>query len=501
MKLTLESYRDKLLGCFTGKNIGGTLGAPFECHRGVWNLDYYTHDISKGVLPNDDLDLQLVFLNAIKKFGRDVDSHILSEYWLSFIVANWSEYGAGKNNLSQGLLPPISGRYENPNKDSCGAFIRSEIWACLNPGHPEKAVQYAYEDATVDHADEGVYAEIFCAALESAAFCESDMHTLINIALSYIPENCDISKAVNCALECHRQGIGWKAARKRILNIVPGSFGMLLGYKDMKPEPDVPVGPMGYDAPSNIGLMIIGWIYGEGDFSKSICIAAGCGEDADCTAGTLASVMGIISGLSGIDNRWTDPIGNEIKTISINVADTDGAVPQTTEQLVDELVSLMPEFMYGYYDVSKQTITCSDNLYCKPERINSYRSYDFRKALTDNANSVHHKSLPFDTFINYSNSINILPGEKKKLHITFENNLLRRQWLELNWTLPTCVHIEGGNSKLICLPSNHGEIGRAETDVILCFDESLPCKIELILSVSSSKCSKKILIPVMLLKK
>ena len=245
MKLTLESYRDKLLGCFTGKNIGGTLGAPFECYRGVWDLDYYTHDISKGVLPNDDLDLQLVFLNAIKKFGRDVDSHILSEYWLSFIVANWSEYGAGKNNLSQGLLPPISGRYENPNKDSCGAFIRSEIWACLNPGHPEKAVRYAYEDATVDHADEGVYAEIFCAALESAAFCESDMHTLINIALSYIPEDCDISKAVQCAIECYRQGIDWKTARKRILNIVPGSFGMLSGYKDMEPEPDVPVGPMG----------------------------------------------------------------------------------------------------------------------------------------------------------------------------------------------------------------------------------------------------------------
>lgn len=501
MKLTLESYRDKLLGCFTGKNIGGTLGAPFECYRGVWDLDYYTHDISKGVLPNDDLDLQLVFLNAIKKFGRDVDSHILSEYWLSFIVANWSEYGAGKNNLSQGLLPPLSGRYENPNKDSCGAFIRSEIWACLNPGHPEKAVRYAYEDATVDHADEGVYAEIFCAALESAAFCESDMHTLINIALSYIPEDCDISKAVQCAIECYRQGIDWKTARKRILNIVPGSFGMLSGYKDMKPEPDVPVGPMGYDAPSNIGLMIIGWLYGEGDFSKSICIAAGCGEDADCTAGTLASVMGIISGLSGIDNRWTDPIGNEIKTISINVADTDGAVPQTTEQLVDELVSLMPEFMYGYYDVSKQTITCSSDLYCRPERINSYRNYDFRKALTDNANSVHHKSLPFDTFINYSNSINILPGEKKNLHITFENNLRRRQWLELSWSLPTGVHIEGGNSKLICLPSNHGEIGRAETDIIFCFDESLPCKVEPVLSVSSSKCAKKVLIPVIFLKK
>ena len=57
-----------------------------------------------------------------------VDAEILGEYWLSYIVADWSEYGAGKNNLRYGLVPPISGWYRNHNKDSCGCFIRSEIW-------------------------------------------------------------------------------------------------------------------------------------------------------------------------------------------------------------------------------------------------------------------------------------------------------------------------------------------------------------------------------------
>ena len=30
MRLSQEEYRDKVLGCWMGKNIGGTLGAPFE---------------------------------------------------------------------------------------------------------------------------------------------------------------------------------------------------------------------------------------------------------------------------------------------------------------------------------------------------------------------------------------------------------------------------------------------------------------------------------------
>ena len=210
---------------------------------------------------------------------KNLNAEILGEYWLSYISADWSEYGAGKNNLRYGLVPPISGWYHNHNKDSCGCFIRSELWACLAPGHPEIAVRYAYEDAVCDHADEGMYGEIFCAALESAAFVESDREKLVDAALTYIPGDCAIARAVRLVSQCRSDGLSWKEARKKVLQVFPGSFGMAYGYRDQEPEPDVPVGSLGYDAPSNIGIMMIGWIYGDGDFSKSICIAAGCCEE------------------------------------------------------------------------------------------------------------------------------------------------------------------------------------------------------------------------------
>ena len=95
-----------------------------------------------------------------------------------------------------GLLPPLSGHVDNVYRNSCGCFIRSEIWACLAPGQPQLAAQYAREDAIVDHSEEGMYAEIFTAALQSAAFVESDPNTLIDIALSYVPADSALARAI-----------------------------------------------------------------------------------------------------------------------------------------------------------------------------------------------------------------------------------------------------------------------------------------------------------------
>ena len=42
VKLNRETYLDKVLGCWAGKNIGGTLGAPMEGRREIFHCDFYT---------------------------------------------------------------------------------------------------------------------------------------------------------------------------------------------------------------------------------------------------------------------------------------------------------------------------------------------------------------------------------------------------------------------------------------------------------------------------
>ena len=164
----------KVLGCWIGKSIGGTLGAPFEWKRQFNDVSFYTQDLQGDPLPNDDLDIQLLWLIALEEQGIDIDGKVLGEYFLLYVTPHWGEYGMGKINMRAGLQPPLSGMHNNPLKDSCGAFIRSEIWACIAPCWPEVAVRYAYEDAIIDHGDgEGTFAEVFCAALESAASIRS----------------------------------------------------------------------------------------------------------------------------------------------------------------------------------------------------------------------------------------------------------------------------------------------------------------------------------------
>lgn len=102
----------------------------------------------------------------------------------------------------------------------------------------------------------------------------------------------------------------------------PSPFGLRYLYDhdipDQNPEPDIPMGEVGHDAATNVAIAVIGLLWGKGDFTKSLCIAANCGEDTDCTAGFIGALMGILRGTAGIDSKWTDPIGDEIKTCTVD---------------------------------------------------------------------------------------------------------------------------------------------------------------------------------------
>ena len=56
MNYERNEYRNRVLGCFLGKNAGGTLGMRDEWHRRINHVTYYTHEITGEPLPNDDMD-------------------------------------------------------------------------------------------------------------------------------------------------------------------------------------------------------------------------------------------------------------------------------------------------------------------------------------------------------------------------------------------------------------------------------------------------------------
>ncbi|MBR0459465.1 MAG: ADP-ribosylglycohydrolase family protein [Victivallales bacterium] len=433
--LNFDEYRDKVLGCWTGKNIGGTLGGPMEGKQCTWDIDFYTQDLSGTPAPNDDLDLQLAWLNAVERYGvYNVNEKILGQYWLMQVSGPWNEYGVGKMNMTNGILPPLSGLCNNDVwKNSNGAWIRSEIWACLFPGDPDEAAQLAWCDSCVDHADDGIYAEVFTASLEAAAFVESDVRKLLEYALIRIPKDCRVARSVHIAMDSYDNGKTWKEAREAIV-----ADSADLGW---------------FQAPANVAFAVVGLLYGEGDFGKSVCIAVGCGDDTDCTGATCGSVLGIIKGRKGIPQKWIDPIGNTIQTVAINTIGTFR--PKTLEELTNRVIACKR--------FAEQTNPALVRLTDGPTSIDpelkerlTDGEYVAKRVLARSSRTVDFE-LPWCRFeIEFEKSPLMMPGDVQtiKCHLDkchFFNSVLKVEWLfntEDGWG------IQEGNIQ--CFNSYHG---------------------------------------------
>ena len=316
MKQNSSEYKNKVMGCWLGKAIGGTLGQPYEGHEGPLNLTYYD-PVPEDMIPNDDLDLQVLWAYALNKMSSPVvDRDILGDAWLAHVAFPWDEYGIAIRNLRNGIRPPWSGSYDNWFKDGLGAAIRSEIWACLAPGQPELAAAFAYEDACVDHIGDGIYAEQFLAALESMAFVESDINKLLDAGLKFIPADSRLALAINDTREWCRLSDNPAIIREKILK--------KYGCENFT------------DVVMNIPFVVMALLLSKGDFSKGICLAVNCGCDADCTTASVGAIMGIISPDS-IDEKWLKPIGRKLV---INDGITGITHPETLDGFTDLIMDL-----------------------------------------------------------------------------------------------------------------------------------------------------------------
>ena len=419
MKLNYEIYKDKVAACWIGKNIGGTMGGPYEGVRDVLDIKGFKTK-PKEPLPNDDLDLQLIWLHAIETEGpRNITAETLGEYWLSFIAACPNEYGITKSNMMRGMYPSISGGMENNAewKTSNGAWIRTEIWATLCPGMPDIAVRYAIEDAKVDHGmGEGAYAAMFVAAIESAAFVVDDVRTLIEIGLAKIPQDSRMAQSIQLLLQCYDEGKTWLEARNAIL------------------EANADIGDGWFQAPSNVAYAVLGILYGGGDFKKSMLTAINCGDDTDCTAATVGSILGIMHGSAGIPEDWREHIGDAIITCCINLGVCWRRITSCI-QLTERVTKYAPyvlaandvgadqrkykvEFTDGETEIDENIVEKYKLAYGKSEESDAMR----RSMATLKPNTFAIRGGAVTLVVDYNGEATLLPGEERTLYFTVLNN-------------------------------------------------------------------------------
>jgi len=318
-----DSYRDRVLGCWLGKAAGGTLGMPYEGHAGPLNLTGYD-PVPTGMVPNDDLDLQLVWACVLDRMERPrVDSALLGQAWLDHVTFPMDEYGVAIRNLRQGIPPPLSGWVDNGFTRGMGAAIRSELWACLAPGNPAQAAAYAYADACVDHAGEGIWAEVFLASLEAAAFAGAPVAEVIDAGLCLLPPDSELRQALA------RTVAWWR--RERDVAAVRGRILAAYGHENFT------------DVIQNLGFIVLGLLAGDGDFGRTVCAAVNCGQDTDCTGATTGAICGILNP-AGIGEEWLKPIGRNV-ILSSGIHGIEA--PRTLDELTDLVTGLRAKLAGG----------------------------------------------------------------------------------------------------------------------------------------------------------
>ncbi len=315
-----KKYMDKLYGGFAGKVIGVIHGANTESwtYEQIKNvlgrIDYYPYQF-KNFCSDDDINGPVFYMRAIKDFGYNKKlsvedmAHTMANYvadghgffwWGGYGIS--TEYTAYKNVIN-GIPAPRSGSVEQNGKttaEQIGGQIFSDCWGLICPGDPALAAELAGKMSSVTHGGNGVYGGMFIAACIAEAFLAKDAAGIIKTALGFIPEDCEYAVMVRDVMDyCIKSG-DWEQ-----------SFAYVrekYGYQHY--EGVCHIIP-------NAAVIILSMIHGKNDFSQTINICNMCGWDTDCNVGNVGTILGVMNGISGIEERWLGQVNDFICTSSV----------------------------------------------------------------------------------------------------------------------------------------------------------------------------------------
>jgi len=245
---------------------------------------------------DDDVDYTIMNLHVLETHGFRFTTEDIGDAWLNNLpfLRVYTAERAAYRNLVNGLAPPETATCMNPYREWIGAQIRADMWGYVAPGMPEYGAELAYRDARLSHVKNGIYGEMFVSAMISAAFTTSDVEEIINIGLSEIPARSRLSEAVKDVVEWKKRYSDWRESWRRI-NEKYGNYHRVHTI-------------------NNAALVLLGLLYGEGDFGRSITISVMGGWDTDCNGATVGSILGVMLGADRLPKKWIDPLNDRVES-------------------------------------------------------------------------------------------------------------------------------------------------------------------------------------------
>lgn len=301
---------DKLKGGWAGQVIGCTYGGPTEFRWNGTMIDDYVpipwddtrilwcYENSPGLY--DDVYMDLTFVDVFEKYGLDAPDSL---HALAFARAGyplWHANQAARYNILNGTMPPASGHWKNnPHADDIDFQIEADFAGLMSPGMINSATEVAEKIGHIMNYGDGVYGGIYVASMYSLAFVCDDMEFIVEEALKTIPAESEFYRCIAGVIECYKQNPDdWKTAW----------FETQKKWAHDKGCPDGVFVPFNIDAKINAAYIVIGLLYGKGDYGATIDISTRCGYDSDCNPANAAGILGTMIGYSHIPVYWRQGI-------------------------------------------------------------------------------------------------------------------------------------------------------------------------------------------------
>ena len=308
--MTRTELLDKVKGGWAGQVIGCTFGGPTEFrYQGAMILDYQTipwddslvalrFEKSPGLY--DDVYMDLTFVDVMAREGIDAPAASHARAFAQAGYPLWHANQAARYNILNRIPPPASGHWLNtPHADDIDFQIEADFAGLMSPGMVNAGAEVCDRVGHIMNYGDGWYGGVYMAAMYSLAFVSGDVEYVVEEGLKVLPPESGFARCVRDVIDCYRADPNdWKKAWFEVERKWAQDVGC----------PDFVFNPGNIDARVNGAYVVIGLLYGHGDFGRTLQIATRCGQDSDCNPASAGGILGTVLGYNGIPAVWRDPV-------------------------------------------------------------------------------------------------------------------------------------------------------------------------------------------------
>ena len=308
--ISLNDLKDKIKGGWAGQTIGCTYGGPTEFkfkgtmiqdyQQMIWYDDYIKEIFALDPGLYDDVYLDLTFVEVLERAGLNAPADSFALAFAREDYKLWHANQAARYNILNGIMPPMSGHWmNNPHADDIDFQIEADFAGMMAPGMINSAAELCDRIGHIMNYGDGFYGGVFMAGMYATAFISNDIQYIIEEGLKPIPKESRFYQTIRDVIDWHEKyPADWKQCW----------FEFEKKHTSEKGCPEGVFNAFNIDAGVNAAYVVIGLLYGEKDFYRTMDIATRCGQDSDCNPATAAGILGVMLGYANIPAFWKPSI-------------------------------------------------------------------------------------------------------------------------------------------------------------------------------------------------